>query len=277
MAMKFAFCNETYEDAPFNAACADIKEAGYDGVEVAPFTLAPDPTTLTEADAERTGRIANDAGLDVVGLHWLLLAPKGMHLVTDDDAVRKKTAEFAKHLARLCAAMGGKVMVWGSPKQRWIEDDQPRDRAWNHAVELLRDVSETAGELGVTIALEPLSTKEANLLTSAEETVRMIEQIDHPATQLHLDVKAMCAEDKPIPDVIRENQKYLAHFHANDSNLRGPGYGDTDYGPIFGALQDIGYDGYVSVEVFDYRPSAGEIARQSLSYMRDRLAASANA
>jgi sugar phosphate isomerase/epimerase len=273
MAIKFAFCNETYEDTPFDETCRDIKAAGYDGVEVAPFTLAPDPTTLTEADAERTGRIAREAGLEVVGLHWLLLQPQGLHLVTDDEAVRRRTTDFARHLVRLCHAMGGNVMVWGSPKQRWIADDQPRERAWKNAVDVLRNVCELAGEMDVTIALEPLSTKEANLLTSAAETVQMIEEIDHPAARLHLDVKAMCAEDKPIEQVIRDNSKYLAHFHANDSNLRGPGYGETDYQPIADALHDIGYDGYVSVEVFDYRPSAQEIARESIKYLREKFGA----
>ena len=77
---------------------------GYDGVEIAPFTLNPNPADLTEADAEEIGKVTRKHGLEVVGLHWLLVQPPGMHLTTADKFVRDRTAAFGCHLARLCAA-----------------------------------------------------------------------------------------------------------------------------------------------------------------------------
>ena len=266
--MKFAICNETYQDWPLEKACDHIAQCGYDGVEIAPFTLEDDPRRLTEERATDIGRLVRAAGLEVVGFHWLLIKPEGLHLTTPDDAIRTVTVQFTQHLARLCAAMGGRIMVWGSPKQRNIVDGQSYEDAFVRAADAIREISETAGLLGVTLAMEPLSTVETNFLTTAAETVRLIEAVDHPACQLHLDVKAMCNEEKAIGQIVHESREHVVHFHANDPNLRGPGFGDVDFKPIAEALHAIRYDAYVSVEVFDYSPDPETIATKSLKYLR---------
>lgn len=266
--MKFAICNETYQGWSFPDTCEHIAQSGYHGVEIAPFTLAGDPRQLTEAQAKETGRIAREAGLDVVGLHWLLVKPEGMHLTTPDDAVRSRTVEFARHLARLCAGMGGTIMVWGSPKQRNVEPGQRYEDAFARAADALRRISETCGELGITLAMEPLGPAETNFLTTADETVQLIKAVGHPACRLHLDVKAMSSEEKPVPQIIAENRAHTAHFHANDPNRRGPGFGEVDFVPIARALKESGYDRYVSVEVFDYTPDPQTIATKSIEYLR---------
>lgn len=266
--MKFGICNETWQGLDFGRTCDAIAAAGYDGVEIAPFTLDDDPRNLTESAAKQLGAVARAAGLQVIGLHWLLVKPGGMHLTTPERAVREKTIEFAQHLSRLCAAMGGTIMVWGSPKQRNIADEDDRDEAHLRATDAMRQICQTAGPLGVTIAMEPLGPAETNFLNTAEETIRFIRAVDHPACRLHLDVKAMSSESKPIPRIICECRDYLAHFHANDPNRRGPGFGEVKFEPIAAALREARYDGYVSVEVFDYSPDPQTIAVKSIEYLR---------
>jgi sugar phosphate isomerase/epimerase len=266
--MKFAICNETYGGWGFDRACAHIAETGYDGVEVAPFTLGEDPREITEKQAQACGETARRAGIEVVGLHWLLVKPSWLRLNSDDPLLARDSVEFGRHLARTCAAMGGEIMVWGSPKQRELEDGWDYDEAAARAADTLSQICETCAELGVTIAMEPLGRMETNFLNTAAETVRLIERVGHPNCRLHLDVKAMSDEEKPIPQIIEESKDYTVHFHANDPNLRGPGFGEVKFEPIAAALQATGYDRYVSVEVFDYTPDAETIAVESLKYLR---------
>ena len=269
--MKFAICNETYQGWSLEDTCLHVAQTGYDGLEIAPFTLEEDPRDISESDAERVGKTVREHGLEVVGLHWLFVKPAWLHLTTDDPLLRKDTLAFGQHLARICAAMQGTVMVWGSPKQRDLQDDWKYEEASARAAEILRGVAEVAHEGGVTIAMEPLGRAETNFLNTAEETVRLIRQVDHPGLRLHLDVKAMSDEEKDIPSIIRESQSELAHFHANDPNLRGPGFGEVEFSPIAETLHEVGYEGFVSVEVFDYRPDPETIASQSLKYLREKF------
>ncbi|MBT5380243.1 MAG: sugar phosphate isomerase/epimerase [Opitutae bacterium] len=267
--MKFAICNETYQDWEFERTCAHVSATGYDGIEVAPFTLKDDPRDLTIADAQNAQKIAAEAGLEIVGLHWLLVKPSWLHLTTPDNLLRKDTVEFACHLSEICAAMGGSIMVWGSPMQRNIDSEWKYEDALDRAADVLHQAATHANKLGVTIAMEPLARKETNFLTSAEETIRLIDKVDNPGLRLHLDVKAMSDENKPIPEIIHDSRAQIAHFHANDPNLRGPGFGEVKFEPIAKALNVIDYKGYVSVEVFDYSPDPETIAIKSLKYLKD--------
>jgi len=126
---------------------------------------------------------------------------------------------------------------------------------------------------GVTICLEPLAPTETNFLNTAAEALALVEAVGSPAFQLMLDVKAMCSEAKPIPEIIRAARGRLAYFHANDRNLKGPGFGDVDFVPIAAALREAGYSGTVSVEVFNFDEGPEVIATRSREYLRETFGA----
>ena len=270
--MKYAFCNEMFGDEPFQDAWPKVAQLGYTGVEIAPFTLWKDDEHFDARAVpafmrQHVKKTAADAGLEIVGLHWLLAKTEGYYLTSPDAAVRTATADYLKALAELCADLGGKVMVLGSPQQRNLLPGVGYNDAEAYAAEVLTAAMPTCEKLGITIALEPLGPAEGDFLLTAEAGIRLAKLVNSPNCRLHLDVKAMASEKDPIPIVIEKSQEWLAHFHANDPNLLGPGMGDVEYGEIFQTLRDIKYEGWVSVEVFKYEPSPLEIARQSIEYM----------
>jgi len=271
--MKFAFCNEMFGDESFSTAWPAARELGYTGVEIAPFTLLPEQETIDARDVSAKQRAevkaqAADAGLEVVGLHWLLAKTEGFYLTSPEKSIRDETAEYLKGLAQLCADLGGTLMVLGSPQQRNLLPGVSYAEAEQYAAEVLQATMPTCEGLGVTIALEPLGPAEGDFLLTAQSGISLARLVGSPCCQLHLDVKAMSSEAKRIGDVIRESRNWIAHFHANDPNLLGPGMGDVDYVPIFTALHEIEYQGWVSLEVFKYEPSPLEIAQQSIDYMQ---------
>jgi sugar phosphate isomerase/epimerase len=267
--MKFAICQELFEDWDWRRQCRFISEVGYTGIEVAPFTLASRIGEVTAGRRRELRRQAEDLGLTIIGLHWLLAKTEGLHLTSADPAVRKATARYLVELGEACADLGGELLVFGSPKQRNLPAGMTGDDGLAHAEEVFRGALPALADRGVKLCLEPLTPKETNFINTCAEAQELIDRIGHPNLCLHQDVKAMkLAESKSIPELIAEYAGRVGHFHANDTNLLGPGMGETDFVPIFAALERAKYSGWVSVEVFDYSPGAERIARESFEAMR---------
>lgn len=269
--MKFAICNETFQDWPLAQALKFAADCGYTGIEFAPFTLGADAYAVSGAQRADIRRQTEALGLETVGLHWLLAKTQGYYLTTPDPAVREKTAAYLEELARLCRDLGGKIMVLGSPLQRNLLPGVSHEQGMEFAAEVLRRVMPAFDACDVTLAVEPLGPQEGDFLLTAAKGVELIRMVDSPRCRLHLDVKAMSSEPTPIPDNIRAHATWMVHFHANDPNRRGPGMGELDFVPIFRALRDVNYQGWVSVEVFDYAPGVERLAQDSIRYMRECL------
>lgn len=269
--MKFAICNETFQDWPFDRAFAFARQCGYTGIEFAPFTMEKHALDISAARRAEVRRQAEEAGLEVVGLHWLLAFTEGYYLTSPDAEVRRRTSDYLGELARLCRDLGGSIMVLGSPKQRNLLTGVTHAQAMQYAADVLQHAVPTLEECGVTLAVEPLGPEEGDFLRTARAGRELVQAVASRHCQLHLDVKAMSTEDEPIPDIIRQHADILAHFHANDANRRGPGMGAIDFVPILQALRDANYSGWVSVEVFDYDPGIESLARDSIRYLQQCL------
>lgn len=265
--MKFAICNETFGDWKLADALSLAKSVGYTGWEVAPFMLSDDLRSFGKDDRLRYRREVEQAGFEIIGLHWLLAKTEGLYLTSPDASVRNETAQYLAFLAELCSDLGGEVMVLGSPQQRNVPDSQTMDSAMQCASAVLQAVTPTLEKTGVRIAVEPLGREEGNFLNHASDGRALIDLVGHTSVQLHLDVKAMSDEGIPIDEIIRDNADAMIHFHANDPNRRGPGMGEIDFKPIFKALKDCHYSGWTSVEVFDYSPGVETLVKESMINM----------
>lgn len=271
--MRFAICNEIYQGWSLEDAFAHIGRTGYDAVEISPFTVTKHVTDLSAARRQEIRDLAKRSGIAISGLHWVLVQTEGMYLNHPDAPTRRRTANYFVELVRCCADLGGDRIIVGSPKQRNILPDVSEQQAWDWATDSFRDAVKEAEQRGVVICFEPLSPVETNFVNTAADGIRFARQFNSPAMSVIIDVKAMCSEAKPIPQIIRDSAGQFAYFHANDRNLKGPGFGDVDFAPIVAALRDARYDGTVSVEVFKFEEGADAIATRSLEYLKRVFAA----
>ncbi len=266
--MQFAICNEIFQGWKLADAMAFARRAGYDAIEIAPFTLARHVTEIPPADRLQIRQAAADAGIAISGIHWVLVQTEGMHLTHPDPSVRARTSGYFCDLVDFCADIGGRSIVVGSPKQRNLMEGVTHAQAWDWAADVFRPAVDRAAGRGVTLCFEPLAPAETNFINTAAEAIRFVGQLASPHFKIILDVKAMSSEAKPIPQIIRESWPHFGYFHANDANLKGPGFGHVDFHPIAAALKEVGYDGVVSVEVFQFDEGPEVIASQSIAYLR---------
>jgi sugar phosphate isomerase/epimerase len=271
---RLALCNEVLVPLDFAAQCAYAAKLGYRGLEVAPYTLAEDPTTLTEADGRRFAAIAADRGLVITGLHWLLVAPKGLSIGSADEPVRKRTWAALDRLVDLCAAMGGRYLVHGSPAQRnpapgqTVADAQARaTAAWHHA-------GERAGAAGLVYCIEPLSRDQTAVVNTVAEAAAIVQAAAMPGLRTMLDTcSAGATESEPLPELIARwwPSGLLAHVQLNDPSRRAPGQGSMRFAPILAALRRAGYEGWLAMEPFDYQPDGPGCAAWSIGYVSGLL------
>jgi sugar phosphate isomerase/epimerase len=272
--IRLGICNELFEGRDFKDVCKTVRGLGYDGLEIAPFTLAPRITDVDAARRRELRSIVEDSGLATIGLHWLLARTEGFYLTSPDAETRRRTGDYLVALAEATRDLGGTLMVLGSPKQRDLLPGVSYEQAEDYAVEVFRRIMPAVGAAGVDLCLEPLAPSETNFLNTCAQATAVIEKVGHPNFKLHMDVKAQSGEtDATVPDLIRRYARDAGHFHAQDTNLQGPGMGDVDFGPILKALVQSGYDRWVSVEVFDFSPGTEETARQSIACLRRELEA----
>ncbi|HHW08572.1 MAG TPA: sugar phosphate isomerase/epimerase [Firmicutes bacterium] len=266
--MKLAMCNELFGALDWPAVCRSIASHGYEGVEIAPFTFAPYVTAIGPKERREIKTVAEEAGLTITGLHWLLARTEGLHITSPDPAVRQRTAAYLIELVQFCRDLGGRVLVLGSPKQRSLLPGVAREAAMDYAAAVLAEAARAAAASGAVIALEPLTPAETDFICTAGEAMELIKRINSPGLRLHVDAKASTAESCPIGEVIAAYADYIAYVHVNDPNMLGPGMGDMDLTPLITALRTIGYDGWLSVEAFRTGPGGvEEIMAKSRAYL----------
>ncbi|MDO9361052.1 MAG: sugar phosphate isomerase/epimerase family protein [Polaromonas sp.] len=281
--MKFALCNEVLQPLDFAEQCRVAAAMGYDGLEVAPFTLAGNPMDITDAQATFFKRVAADHGLKIFGLHWLLVAPAGLSIVSADETLRRKTTAVMQRMVELCSLMGGNYLVHGSPKQRSVPQGETLATALGRARECLAHTAKHAETCGVIYCIEPLSTKETDVLNTVAQAAQLVDDIASPAFKTMIDCSAAGqTESEPVAELMARWMPTgrIGHVQVNDPNRRGPGQGDMLFTPILKTLlhmQAAGhYTGVVAMEPFDYVPNGMASAAHSISYLKGILETLAN-
>ena len=264
-------CNEVVRELDFNAQCELAASLGYAGLEIAPFTLSPEPHELPASQRTRLRDALAGHGLQAGGLHWLLLAPEGLSITSDDESVRARTLQVMCGLIELCADLGGKVLVHGSPRQREPLPGDP-EGSRERAIEAFAAAGEHAARHGVTYLIEPLSRLETPFINSIAEAAAIVDLVGSPGLSAMLDCRA--ARLSEADDVVTLLKRwlpggYVRHVHLNDVNSRAPGQGDDTFAEVLACLQELDYQGGLGVEPFIYEPDGPATARAAAEYLQN--------
>jgi D-psicose/D-tagatose/L-ribulose 3-epimerase len=272
--LRFAICNEVYEKSSLDSACKDIRKLGYEGIELAPFTLSSSPETLTQADRAGIRNTILKHGLEFVGLHWLLVSPRSLQAVSADKELRNATWRYIDSLIDLCGDLKAReeapgVMVFGSPKQRSTNGEMTPEQAVEIFTEELGRVAPHAERRNVKILVESLSHDQTDVINTLEEAVMIVDRISSPAVRTMFDSHNASDETAPHPELVRKYFPYLEHIHVNEMDGREPGTGNYDFAALLQTLVALNYKNWVSLEVFDFSRDSNEIAARALHHLRN--------
>ena len=269
---QHAICNEVYDKRPFAEVCRSIRQIGYTGIEIAPFTLADRPSEIATGERRRHRDTIRDEGLTFVGLHWLMASPQGLHVTTPDRALREQSWRHVRDLIDLCADLGENgIMVFGSPKQRCTIDGLSRQEATRNYIDGLAGVVPHAEQRGVTILVEALPTGQCDVITTLAEAVEIVNQIASPAVRTMFDTHNAVDEKEPHATLVDRYFDLIRHVHINEMDGRHPGTGTYDFKPLFKVLRRRDYRHWISLEAFDFSAGAEKIAADSLRFMEKEV------
>ncbi len=271
--MKISICNEVFEGWPIEKVFEYAAHVGYNGVEIAPFTLADSVTEISAERRRAIRRAAEECGIEIVGLHWLLARPEGLSINNPDEIIRVRTQEYIEALIHFCADLGGKLLLHGSPHQRTVRPEWDLSRAWEYAKETFKVCLDAAQKRNVFYCIEPLTRSNTNFINTVEEGLRFVREIRHPNFKLMFDCRSASETETSVVDALQRalDSKMLRHVHVNDANGKGPGFGETKFVPILRTLVENDYRGYISVEVFHFDPDPRTIASRSIGYLKGIL------
>ncbi len=209
-------------------------------------------------DAEIVASALRDSGLEAIACG--AFGPT-RDLTHEDPEVHRQCFEYISNCLDMCLVLDAKFlagpMYSAVGKARLIPPEQ-RNTEWNRAVENLQIVCQMAADRNLEIALEPLNRFESDLINTAEDVVRLINDINHPAAKILLDGFHMTIEEADLETAIRLAGDRLIHVQVSENYRGTPGTGQTNWDAIKRGLQAIDYRGVVSIESFT--PHVQELA-----------------
>jgi len=268
---KYAMCNESMAELSWTEQCRIVSDAGYEGVEIAAFTLVKEGVQeINQSKRKEMVSVMKDTCLECVGLHWLLAPPpKGLHFTTPDTDVRQKTIAYLDTLIDFCGDLGGSRMIFGSPKQRDTRGVSV-EQAKKYFAEGLMKVADHAQQRDIEILVEPLGKGTTDVINTLAEASEMMNRINHPAIKMMFDFNNTVDETEPFDVLLRRYYKHIHHVHVQEMGGKHLGTGNAvnDYVNAFQVLKDMRYNHWISLEVFDFTPGGKTIANESMKTLK---------
>jgi len=264
--MKLAVSNIAWENSEMVDHLRLLSELGCQGVELAPSAIWPEPVDVVSEESVRVKNLIHSFGLEITGFHSLLYTRPELQLFKDRAGL-SSTVTYLKQLIRLCGEMEGKVLVFGSPRNR-ARNGKDNAECMSWAAEGFGEAARAAERWGVTLCIEHLAPTETDFIMSSNEGMELVRLVDHPNFGLHLDAKAMIEANEDFEKAFEEHGQHAKHFHVGDPGLAPPGSTGVDHAPMGRALRRSGYDGYVSIEMRRGFGPTREVVSTSVDYVK---------
>ena len=253
-----------------------IREHGFDGIEIPIFGAADFPALAIRRGLQQAGLECTVSGV---------LMP-GLSVLSEDAAIRRATRTHLEECVKAVAEVGSRLLVGPMyspvgylPGRRRTEDE------WKWAVEAYQALGPVLAANQVTLALEPLNRFETYFLNTAADGVALMAQVDHPNVGLLVDTFHANIEEKDVAEAFRTAGRWIKHVHTCENDRGTPGTGHVDWAGVFGALRDIHYDGWLTIESFgfavggisaaasiwrDLAPTADSIAFEGVVFLKQQ-------
>ncbi|EMI42683.1 xylose isomerase domain-containing protein [Rhodopirellula sp. SWK7] len=220
--------------------CDQLKQAGFDGVELPMFNL--------DLDYAELGKQLDSLGL---GRTAVTIRNEEDNPISCDPAIRKLGVQRNKQTLDCCAAAGVETLV--GPYHSAIglfSGNGPTEDEWKWGVESMRETAEYAGKVGVRLGVEALNRFECYFLNTHGDSTRFVREVDHPACGIMYDTFHSNIEEKSITDAVNAGGDKLFHVHISENDRSTPGTGGINWQENFDAIVGSGYDGWMVIEAF---------------------------
>ena len=261
--MNLAMSAIAWEPPEDDAVASALRERGFAGVELAPSKIFPRPDAATDAEIAACRRAWEGRGLRIVALQALLFGRPDLTLF-GKEAARQRTLDYLAGVVRLGGRLGAGALVFGSPRNR-ARGPMALDEAWPIAVGFFRTLGAAAAEAGTCLCIEPNPERYgADFATTSAEAQRLVEEVASPGFGLHLDAACALLAGEDFPARLRAGAHVLKHVHLSEPDLLPVrAGGSVDLPAISAALDEIGYTGWVSVEM---KPAGLEAVRAAAGF-----------
>lgn len=246
--MRVSISNIAWDVREDETVAVLLARYGVDAIDIAPGKYFPEPAAATDDDMARVKDSWNRRGIEMTGMQSLLFGTIGLNLF--GSAASQQA--MLDHLAAVCRignGVGATRLVFGSPKNRdrsGIGDQQVLDIA----VPLFRRLGDIAGEQGIIVCLEPNPPRYgANFMTTSAETLRVVEEVAHPAIRMQLDTGAIAINGEDLYTTVRDCAAAVGHVHASEPDLVPVGDGSCDHAAIARSVREFLPGHVVTIEM----------------------------
>jgi len=251
---------------PLEEVIKRLSKIGYDGIELGAASPHAWPGYLDKKRREEINKILSDHNIVVSSICAPVGGGPGFNPASSNDAERKAFIKLYKECIDLCVDLNSHIIIWVGG---WLVYGVSKARGWNLQKEALIECANYAQDKNVTIVIEPIPA-DADVIETADEALQLMEEIRLPRVKVMFDTFHANHRNEPMADYVRKMGQNLAHVHISDTDRLPPGKGNMDFRPLIQTLNDINFNGFLTLEIgFNTRAADPDLyALQGYEYLK---------